>query len=287
MRRQITSKSPCLFQASGEGFHDRFYKKTSSLSTTPFRQERLRNSLSRVGFTKACSFGGGMARAFVELKSPKKAEHRVIQKLDESKSTDSSSSEAHDKKHEIKTRAIKSEFLAILQDFSLKDIPKESLNVGAAGVVPFAATCGSTSYLAWEIHHVGTTNSGFLFSTETAQYLLETMSTIQIGYGALIISCLGAIHMGFEYAEYGGKQGYRRLIYGVIAPLMALPTLLMPVEAALISQFLALNFMYFADFRATVRGWFPPWYSIYRFFLTFCAGGSIVLSLIGRGHFAG
>ncbi|CCU75519.1 putative fungal protein [Blumeria hordei DH14] len=287
MRRQVTFKSLCLFQTSGEVFHAKFYNKTSPFSTTPFRQERLRNSLSRVSFTKACSFGGGKARAFAEFQNPKKDEHRLIQKLDESKSTGSSSSEAHDKNHEIKTGAIKSELRTILQAFSLKDIPKESLNIGAAGVIPFAATSGSTSYLAWETHHVGTTDSGFLFSTETAQYLLEAMSTIQIGYGALIISCLGAIHLGFEYAEYGGRQGYRRLIYGVIAPLLALPTLLMPVEAALISQFLALNFMYFTDFRATVRGWFPPWYSIYRFFLTFCAGSSIVLSLIFRGYFAG
>jgi len=60
--------------------------------------------------------------------------------------------------------------------------------------------------------------------------------------------------------------------------------MLMPVETALITQFLAFNFLYFADARATVRGWCPPWYSTYRFVLTFFVGASIVVSLIGRGQ---
>ena len=60
--------------------------------------------------------------------------------------------------------------------------------------------------------------------------------------------------------------------------------MLMPIEYALITQFLAFNFMYFADTRATVRGWAPPWYATYRFVLTFVVGASIVVSLIGRGQ---
>lgn len=58
----------------------------------------------------------------------------------------------------------------------------------------------------------------------------------------------------------------------------------MPVEYALITQFLAFNFLYFADARATVKGWCPPWYSTYRFVLTFVVGASIVISLVGRGQ---
>lgn len=58
----------------------------------------------------------------------------------------------------------------------------------------------------------------------------------------------------------------------------------MPVEYGLITQFLAFNLLYFADARATTRGWFPPWYSTYRFVLTFFVGASIVASLVGRGQ---
>lgn len=87
-----------------------------------------------------------------------------------------------------------------------------------------------------------------------------------------------------EYAGYGGTHSYRRYMYGVIAPAVAWPTTFMPVEYALITQFVTFNFLYFADARATVRGWFPPWYSIYRFVLTFFVGASIVVSLVGRGQ---
>ena len=99
-----------------------------------------------------------------------------------------------------------------------------------------------------------------------------------------IISFLGAIHWGLEYAGYGGHHSYRRYMIGVIAPAVAWPTMFMPVEYALITQFAAFTFMYFADARASVRGWAPPWYATYRFVLTFIVGASIVISLIGRGR---
>jgi uncharacterized membrane protein len=62
--------------------------------------------------------------------------------------------------------------------------------------------------------------------------------------------------------------------------------MLLSVEYALISQFLAFTMMYYVDARATYRGWTPPWYAIYRFVLTFIVGASIVISLIGRGEIA-
>lgn len=61
----------------------------------------------------------------------------------------------------------------------------------------------------------------------------------------------------------------------------------MPVESALISQFLIFNFMYYTDSRAAKRGWAPAWYGVYRFVLTFIVGSAIVASLIGRGQIAG
>ena len=81
-------------------------------------------------------------------------------------------------------------------------------------------------------------------------------------------------------------MGYRRYAYGVIAPAIAWPTILFPVEYALISQFCAFTFFYFADANAVVRGWAPSWYSTYRFVLTFVVGASIVISLVGRGQIA-
>lgn len=97
---------------------------------------------------------------------------------------------------------------------------------------------------------------------------------------------MGAIHWGLEFAGYGGTQGYPRYSIGIVASAVAWPTILLPVEYALITQFLAFNFLYYADSRATQRGWAPSWYGVYRFVLTFIVGSSIVISLIGRGHVA-
>jgi len=179
---------------------------------------------------------------------------------------------------------IKADLNTIKETFALTEVPRESLYIGAAGVLPYAATSLSTVFLAYDINHAESTGNGILFSSETAHQLLDLVTPIQIGYGAVIISFLGAIHWGLEYAGYGGYHSYRRYMYGVIAPAVAWPTIFMPVEYALISQFAAFNFLYFADARATARGWFPPWYSTYRFVLTFLVGASIVISLVGRGQ---
>lgn len=176
--------------------------------------------------------------------------------------------------------------VTIKETFALRDVPKESLYIGAAGLLPYLGTSLSTVYLAFDINHAKEHGSGFLLSPETARELLTYVEPIQIGYGAVIISFLGAIHWGLEYAGYGGHQGYNRYAIGVIAPAVAWPTMLMPVEQALITQFLAFNFLYFTDARAAAKGWAPPWYGTYRFVLTFIVGASIVVSLVGRGQIA-
>ena len=60
----------------------------------------------------------------------------------------------------------------------------------------------------------------------------------------------------------------------------------MPVEYALISQFLSFTMLYYADANAVTKGWAPHWYTTYRFVLTFIVGASIVISLVGRGQIA-
>ncbi|KAI4169348.1 MAG: hypothetical protein LQ343_005741 [Gyalolechia ehrenbergii] len=172
----------------------------------------------------------------------------------------------------------------IKETFALNEVPREALYIGMAGLLPYAATSLSTVYLAWDINHASLDGQGFLISGETAEFLLHIIQPLQMGYGAVIISFLGAIHWGLEWAKFGGTQGYRRYAYGVVAPAVAWPTLLLPVEYALIAQFTAFCFLYFADAKAVVRGWAPAWYSTYRFVLTFVVGASIVLSLIGRGQ---
>ncbi|CAD6445458.1 ac31da42-3a9b-4f6b-8d23-3636d2f1ccdf [Sclerotinia trifoliorum] len=189
-----------------------------------------------------------------------------------------------EKPHHESHGSVRDDLETIKETFALREVPRESLIIGAAGVLPYAATSASTIYLAYDINHAHATGQGILFSPETAHQLLDYITPIQVGYGAVIISFLGAIHWGLEYAGYGGNHSYRRYMIGVVAPAVAWPTILMPVEYALITQFTAFTFLYFTDARATVRGWCPPWYSTYRFVLTFIVGAAIVASLVGRGR---
>lgn len=79
-------------------------------------------------------------------------------------------------------------------------------------------------------------------------------------------------------------MGYRRYLPGVIAPAVAWPTLFMPFEWAIISQFLSFSFLYYTDAIAATKGYAPSWYGIYRFVLTLVVGAAMVTTLVGREH---
>lgn len=84
------------------------------------------------------------------------------------------------------TAGLKADLETIKETFSLGDVPKESLYIGAAGVLPYAATSLSTVFLAYDINHAHTHGTGYLFTPETAHYLLDLVTPIQIGYGAVV-----------------------------------------------------------------------------------------------------
>ncbi|KAF2628763.1 hypothetical protein BU25DRAFT_409794 [Macroventuria anomochaeta] len=178
---------------------------------------------------------------------------------------------------------VKSDMETIRETFSLREVPKEAYYMGLAGTIPYLGTSLATVLCAYEINHsVG--GQGVILSEHTATHLLHLLEPIQIGYGASIISFLGAIHWGLEWAKYGGVHGYPRYAIGVFAPIAGWSATVMPVEYALITQFMSFVGLYFVDTRAALKGWTPPWYREYRFILTFIVGASIVISLIGRGE---
>ena len=125
-----------------------------------------------------------------------------------------------------------------------------------------------------------------MVSSETATQWLSALEPIQVGYGAVIISFLGAIHWGLEYAEKKPDRKRTQFRYGVglLAPTIAWPTMMLPIEWALISQFMTFIGLYFVDARATTRGWTPAWYGTYRFALTAIVGAAIVLTLVARAR---
>ncbi|DAA75639.1 TPA_exp: Uncharacterized protein A8136_1361 [Trichophyton benhamiae CBS 112371] len=181
---------------------------------------------------------------------------------------------------------VKNDVKIIKDTFSLEGVPKEALYYGLAGVVPYVVTSLQTVFLSWEMNNAVTLGTTQYISVETAQAMMNLIEPIQVGYGAVILSFLGAVHWGMEWAGYGGKHGFRRYATGVVAPAVAWPTLLLPVEYALITQFFAFTFLYYNDTRAAVKGWVPAWYGMYRFVLTFVVGAAIVCSLVGREQLA-
>ncbi|USW52893.1 hypothetical protein Slin15195_G062120 [Septoria linicola] len=192
-----------------------------------------------------------------------------------------------DGKEEEKMMAgVNQDIQTIKDTFDMSEVPRPALYIGLAGVIPYVATSLSTVFCAYEIHAAHETGSGLILNEKTAELMLHILEPLQIGYGATIISFLGAIHWGLEWAKFGGEQGYARYQIGVIGTALAWPTILLPVEYALISQFLIFNYMYYKDARACRNGWAPQWYGVYRFALTFIVGAAIVISLIGRGQVA-
>jgi hypothetical protein len=193
-------------------------------------------------------------------------------------------------------------------------VPPISYKLGLAGTLPYLGTSLATTYLSWNLNTEWPSQSQFvnhfLMSHESAHHYLQLLEPLQVGYGAVIISFLGAIHWvsiaqdrpphhvsrfmkpsadltlskGLEYAEKTPNAARTKFRYGlgVLAPVLAWPTMLMPVNYALTSQFGAFVFMYFADARATTRGWAPTWYGTYRFVLTAIVGLSLFISLVGR-----
>lgn len=104
---------------------------------------------------------------------------------------------------------------------------------------------------------------------------------VQIQFGAVLLSFLGAIHWGFEFSKYGGELGNRRYVLGLIPVMCAWPTLMLTPQLALISQWGAYVLTWFVDLKATTAGWAPKWYSSYRFGLTAAVGLSIIATLAG------
>ncbi|PHH83019.1 hypothetical protein CDD82_3931 [Ophiocordyceps australis] len=178
----------------------------------------------------------------------------------------------------------------VKDSFRLSKVPRESHILGLAGTLPYMATSLSTVFLAWDLNkEIPTGNvlyDAVFINHDTARYLLDLIEPIQLGYGAIIISFLGAIHWGLEYAEKAPEPHRTRFRYamGVAASAVAWPTLLMPFEYALTAQFMAFIALYFADSRAAARGWAPSWYGMYRFLLTAMVGVAIFISLVGRAR---
>lgn len=81
---------------------------------------------------------------------------------------------------------VKSDWATIKETFSMADVPKESLYLGLAGLLPYAATSASTIALSYDINHAHIYGSGIMFTPELAHQLLDIITPVQIGFGAVV-----------------------------------------------------------------------------------------------------
>lgn len=80
-----------------------------------------------------------------------------------------------------------------------------------------------------------------------------------------MISFLGALHWGMEFAGLGGHKGYARLALGAAPVLYAWPTLALDPTTALIAQWVGFTSLWWADLKATGAGWstsFPFFFTL-------------------------
>ncbi|KAK0609949.1 hypothetical protein B0T17DRAFT_545601 [Bombardia bombarda] len=188
---------------------------------------------------------------------------------------------------------LKKDLNTVKETVALNSVPRGPYTIGLAGTLPYFATSLSTIYLSWDLNTMWPTQSSFLNSFmvphETAAHWLTLLEPIQVGYGAVIITFIGAMHLGRELGETLPSRERTRFRYttAVTAPALAWSTHFMPIEWALITQFLTFTGLYFADARAATRGWMPSWYATYRFVLTAIVGAAIFVSLVGRAKIGG
>ena len=85
--------------------------------------------------------------------------------------------------------------------------------------------------------------------------VLHQALTFQTTYGAVMLSFLGALHWGFEFAGYGGAKGYPRLFLGAAPVVYGWATLALDPMNALIAQWVGFTALWMADMRVTNAGW--------------------------------
>ncbi|KAG8962097.1 hypothetical protein FRC03_004580 [Tulasnella sp. 419] len=86
------------------------------------------------------------------------------------------------------------------------NVPKPILVTGLLGGLPYLGTAASTLYYARQAGQLATGLPARV-DYDTAISLLEQAAQVQVTYGAVLLSFLGALHWGMEFAAYGGHQG--------------------------------------------------------------------------------
>jgi len=164
------------------------------------------------------------------------------------------------------------------------EVPQPFMVLGIAGGLPYLGAAATTVYLARQAQ-LAASGAAVGIDPGVALTVLDQALNLQVTYGAVMLSFLGALHWGMEVAGYGGHKGYQRLALGAAPILLAWPTLGLQPMTALTVQWLGFTGLWYADSKATMAGWAPRWYSQYRFYLSILVGTCVIGSLAGVSYF--
>lgn len=112
--------------------------------------------------------------------------------------------------------------------------------------------------------------------------LASNPGTMQIAYGATIISFLGGVHWGLAMTSLTPVRLLgQRYVWSVVPCLLAWPSVALPVPEAAGLQAVILGLVYVADKDWAKRGLLPPWYMTLRARLTTLATAGCLLTVAG------
>jgi hypothetical protein len=185
--------------------------------------------------------------------------------------------------HDAITNSGEDSFIGITSKVA-HEVPQPFMVLGLAGGLPYLGASATTVYLARQAQ-LAANDIAVGIDPGVALTVLDQALSLQVTYGAVMLSFLGAMHWGMEISGYGGHKGYTRLALGAAPILLAWPTLAMQPMTALAVQWLGFTGLWYADSKATMAGWTPRWYSQYRFYLSILVGTCIIGSLAGTSYF--
>lgn len=165
-------------------------------------------------------------------------------------------------------------------------VPKPVMAFGLLGTVPYIGAGATTVYLA-SIAGAAATGAPTSIDPGVALTLFDQALNVQVTYGAVMLSFLGALHWGMEFAQPRPTQSesIRRLMLGAAPVFFAWPTLALPPMTALAVQWAGFTGLWWADATFCKMGWTPAWYSQYRFYLSILVGTCILGSLAGTSYY--
>ena len=129
----------------------------------------------------------------------------------------------------------------------LAAVPRPALMLGLGGLIPFWAGAVLP-----------------ILRPDLAPVLTPAL----LGYAAVILAFMGAVHWGLAMADRDPAAAWLRYGGSVVPPLVAWVALLLPPPAGLAVFVAAFALLYAADRRAVAAGWAPAWYPALRRLLT-------------------